>query len=156
MRAALAIGLVLLSASATAEQYGRALRILAEDPKIDSIIVIFIPPLVTKAEDVAISLIAASKDVSKTMLACFLGVRGVHTWLRDGDSVIPSYVFPESAARALGKVGVSCIMRPSSGYRWLSTWPTASAASASPPAKTRVAAPRARSAGWSGAKSPRR
>lgn len=91
-------------ASATAEQYGRALGILAEDPKIDSMIVIFIPPLVTKAEDVAASLMAASKDVSKTMLACFLGVRGVHTWLRDGDRAIPSYVFPESAAMALGKV----------------------------------------------------
>ena len=91
-------------ASATAEQYGRALHILAADPKIDSIIVIFIPPLVTKAEDVAQSLMTASEDVSKTLLACFLGVRGVHGWLRNEKRVIPSYVFPESAARALGKV----------------------------------------------------
>lgn len=91
-------------ASATAEQYGAALRILANDPKIDSIIVIFIPPLVTRADDVARSLMEASKDVEKTLLACFLGVRGVHEWLRDGDRVLPSYVFPESAAMALGKV----------------------------------------------------
>ena len=91
-------------ASATAEQYGEALRILADDPKIDSIIVIFIPPLVTRAEDVARCLMQTSRGIEKTLLTCFLGVRGVHEWLRDDDRVLPSYVFPESAARALAKV----------------------------------------------------
>jgi acetate---CoA ligase (ADP-forming) len=40
-------------ASATPEQYRRALGLLLKDPKVDSVIVIFIPPLVTAAEDVA-------------------------------------------------------------------------------------------------------
>jgi acetate---CoA ligase (ADP-forming) len=92
-------------ASATAEHYGEALRVLAADEKVDSIIVIFIPPLVTRAEDVAQALMetsAAMKD--KTVLSCFLGVRGVHEHLRSRDVVIPSHTFPESAARALARV----------------------------------------------------
>ena len=40
-------------ASATAEQYRQALEIVLVDEAIDSLIVIFTPPLVTKADDVA-------------------------------------------------------------------------------------------------------
>ncbi len=92
-------------ASATAEQYGEALRLLARDPNVDSIIVIFIPPLVTRAEDVADALVRAAdlaRDV--TVLACFLGAHGIHEQLRANGTVIPTYAFPESAARALAKV----------------------------------------------------
>ena len=92
-------------ASATAEQYREALQLLARDPKVDSIIVIFIPPLATKAEDVAAALVAGAGTIrDKTILACFMGGRGVQERLRFGGSVIPSYAFPEAAARALGKV----------------------------------------------------
>jgi acetyl coenzyme A synthetase (ADP forming)-like protein len=92
-------------ASATAEHYGEALRVLAADEKVDSIIVIFIPPLVTRAEDVARALMEASAAIGdKTVLSCFLGVRGVHEHLRSAESVIPSHAFPESAARALARV----------------------------------------------------
>ena len=91
-------------ASATAEQYGRVLELLCRDPNVDSVIVIFIPPLVTKAEDVAAALMeAVDKIEDTTLLACFLGVRGVHEALRVEGKVVPSYAFPESAACALGK-----------------------------------------------------
>ena len=91
-------------ASATAEQYGRVLELLCRDPNVDSVIVIFIPPLVTKAEDVAAALMDAATGIEDTtLLACFLGVRGVHEALRIDGKVVPSYSFPESAARALGK-----------------------------------------------------
>ena len=40
-------------ASATADQYERALATLLDDEAVDSVLVIFIPPLVTKGEDVA-------------------------------------------------------------------------------------------------------
>ncbi|MFP5298357.1 MAG: GNAT family N-acetyltransferase [Actinomycetota bacterium] len=92
-------------ASASAEQYARSLRVLSEDPEIDALIVIFIPPLVTRAEDVAMAISEVTKRIEdKTVLACFLGVQGVHDLLSEGDRVIPSYSFPESAARALGRV----------------------------------------------------
>jgi len=92
-------------ASATAEQYGESLRLLARDPGIDSIIVIFIPPLVTRAEDVAAALVdVAGAGAGKTVLTCFLGSHGIHEQLIAGRTVIPSFTFPETAARALGKV----------------------------------------------------
>jgi acetyl coenzyme A synthetase (ADP forming)-like protein len=91
-------------ASATAEQYGRALDILLADPRVDAVIVIFIPPLVTRAEEVADALTdVVTRGDGKPVLSCFLGVQGIHQRLRRDECTIPSYAFPESAARALGK-----------------------------------------------------
>ncbi len=92
-------------ASASAAQYGEALRILLADPTVHSVVVIFIPPLVTRAEDVAAALITvAAQNKHKPLLACFLGVHGIHESLIEGDTVIPTHAFPESAAKALGSV----------------------------------------------------
>jgi acetyl coenzyme A synthetase (ADP forming)-like protein len=82
--------------------YGAALRLLLADPNVDSVIVLFIPPLVTNAEEVAAALSAACDPApSKPVLACFVGVQGLPNVLQ-GATTIPSYTFPESAARALG------------------------------------------------------
>ena len=90
-------------ASASAEQYAATLKLLGADPRIDSIVIIFIPPLVTRPEDVAQALMDAARDLEgKTLLACFLGVNGIHEHLKDGELTIPSYSFPEDAGRALG------------------------------------------------------
>lgn len=92
-------------ASATAEQYAESLSLLARDPSIDAVVVIFIPPLVTRAEDVADALRqTASALPNKTVVACFLGVQGIHQRLSNGEVVVPSFAFPEAAARALGRV----------------------------------------------------
>jgi acetate---CoA ligase (ADP-forming) len=92
-------------ASASADQYAAALELLAADPQVDSVIVIFIPPLVTRAEDVARAVMAAAQRVEgKTILTCWLGVRGIHEQLRAGDHVLPSYMLPEGAAHALARV----------------------------------------------------
>jgi acyl-CoA synthetase (NDP forming) len=91
-------------ASASAEQYGRALKILIDDDEVDAVIVIFIPPLLTRAEDVADALVESAHGSSKTVMSCFLGVQGVHERLRAGDCVIPSHSFPESAGQALARV----------------------------------------------------
>ena len=89
-------------ASGSAESYGQALRLLLADPAVDSVIILFIPPLITRAEDVAAALTAACDPApSKPVLACFVGAQGTPRALR-GATVIPSYTFPESAARALG------------------------------------------------------
>lgn len=89
-------------ASGSAESYGQALRLLLNDPEVDSAIVLFIPPLVTEAADVARELVkACSPAPAKPVLACFVGAQGIQDSLR-GERVIPSYTFPEAAARALG------------------------------------------------------
>lgn len=92
-------------ASATAEQYARSLSLLAHDSNIDAVVVIFIPPLVTRPEDVADALVQAAAELpDKTVVACILGVNGIHERLRGQGMVIPSFAFPEAAARALGRV----------------------------------------------------
>ncbi len=92
-------------ASATAEQYADSLSLLARDPSIDAVVVIFIPPLVTRPEDVADALRQTSSALpNKTVVACFLGVQEIHQRLSNGEVVVPSFAFPEAAARALGRV----------------------------------------------------
>jgi acetyl coenzyme A synthetase (ADP forming)-like protein len=98
-----------LVASATAEQYHRTLRAVLEEPTIDAVIVIFVPPLVTAAEDVARAVVDAAEGAEKPVVTCFLGHHGVPEMLRrrDGGSdgaAIPSFRFPESAAAALARV----------------------------------------------------
>ncbi|HWS46061.1 MAG TPA: acetate--CoA ligase family protein, partial [Acidimicrobiia bacterium] len=96
-----------LVAAATAEQFERALRVVIADDAVDAVLAIFVPPLVTRAEDVARAIATAARDAgAKPVIACFLGREGVPDELR-GDHeqrTIPSFAFPEAAARALGRV----------------------------------------------------
>ena len=97
-----------LVASATAEQYERALRTVLAEPTVDAVVVIFVPPLVTAADDVARAIAtAAGSAPDKPVAACFLGHRGVLEALRppgDDRRPIPSYAFPESVSFALARV----------------------------------------------------
>lgn len=97
-----------LIASATAEQYERALRTVLAEPTVDAVIVIFVPPLVTAADDVARAIAAAAGTApDKPIGACFLGHRGLVEALRPpgGDHrPIPSYAFPEAVSFAFARV----------------------------------------------------
>jgi acyl-CoA synthetase (NDP forming) len=95
-------------ASASAESYGKAVRVLLEDPQVDSLLVIFVPPIITEAPAVAaavreaLATTPAAKE--KAILACFLGTRGVPeslVTLQAGK--VPSYAFPEAAAIAFSR-----------------------------------------------------
>lgn len=93
-----------LVSSASAEHFDRTLRALLACDEVDAVLVIFVPPLVTETEDVARALVDAA-DGSKPVVACFLGQEGVPEALRADDGrAIPSFAFPESAVRALGRV----------------------------------------------------
>jgi acyl-CoA synthetase (NDP forming) len=84
-------------ATATAEHYRRAIRILLADPGVDALLTIFIPPLVTNTSDVARAIADSARGSSKPVLATFFGAEGVPDIL----DPVPCYVFPESSARAL-------------------------------------------------------
>jgi acetyl coenzyme A synthetase (ADP forming)-like protein len=90
-------------ASASAEDYGRAIEVVAASGAVDSLIVIFVPPLVTRAEDVARSIREAAAKVGGRLplLSVFMSTQGVPPGLRGEGARIPSYAFPEEAARAL-------------------------------------------------------
>ena len=93
-----------LVASASAEHFDRALRALLASDEVDAVLAIFVPPLVTDTDDVARAIVGASDD-SKPVVACFLGQEGVPEALQSPDGrAIPSFAFPESAVRALGRV----------------------------------------------------
>ncbi len=96
-----------LVAAATADQYEAALRLALADPSIDAILAIFVPPLVTRAADVARAIVRVAESAEgKPIVSCFLGQNGVPDALRGDDTrpTIPSFAFPESAAHALGRV----------------------------------------------------
>ena len=96
-----------LVAGATAGQFEQALRLVLQDDGIDALLAIFVPPLVTRAEDVARAIAKAAETAGeKPVVACFLGKAGVPAELRgvDGRRTIPSFAFPEAAAHALGRV----------------------------------------------------
>lgn len=92
-------------ASATAEHYQQAIEIVAADDLIDALIVIFTAPLVTRAEDVAASIVEAARriDRNKPLLSVFLSAKAAPKQLRQEDNRIPSYSFPETAAIALSR-----------------------------------------------------
>ena len=92
-------------ASASAADYRKAIGIVAADPNVDALIVIFTPPLVTRAEDVAQAIVEAVNALgrSKPVLAVFLSAQETPAELRSTEVSIPSYAFPETAAIALAR-----------------------------------------------------
>lgn len=93
-------------ASATAEQYREAIRVVAADPNVDALVVIFIPPLVTRGADVARAIAEGARELKgkKPVLTVFMSAHGVPEELKAADVDVPSYAFPEAAAIALARV----------------------------------------------------
>ncbi|HEX6312771.1 MAG TPA: GNAT family N-acetyltransferase, partial [Acidimicrobiia bacterium] len=95
-----------LVASAGADTYEEVLRVVLAGDEVDAVLTIFVPPLVTKADDVARAIVRATGDVPKPVVACFLGHQGVPEELRargPDTRTVPSFAFPESAVRALSR-----------------------------------------------------
>jgi len=90
-------------ASATVQQYGQAVRVLGAAPEIDALIVMFNTPLITRSGDVAAELIAARAELARDvpLVTVFMNREGPPPALREAG--IPSFAFPENAARALGR-----------------------------------------------------
>ncbi len=91
-------------ASATAEQYARTIEIVGQDPNVDALIVVFVPPLVTTADEIAAAVAksAATVPAHIPVLTVFLASKGAPPMLSTGGrGRLPSYAFPENAARAL-------------------------------------------------------
>ncbi|MGN6333660.1 MAG: bifunctional acetate--CoA ligase family protein/GNAT family N-acetyltransferase [Motilibacteraceae bacterium] len=111
---------IALGAEATAEDFRAALAAVFEDPAVDSVVAVFIPPLLTRSEEVAAVLASTAARATKTVVSTFLGLRGVPERLRAGAPVddvdvvdaedpapfgsVPSYPTPEDAVRALAAV----------------------------------------------------
>ncbi|MEH0449969.1 GNAT family N-acetyltransferase [Streptomyces sp. B21-102] len=92
-----------LTPTATAAHYRQALDAALADDGIDAAVVLFMPPLADKPDEVASAILdAAAARPDKPVLASFLGGAGVADLLHRGDLVVPTYTFPEAAATSLG------------------------------------------------------
>lgn len=91
-------------ASATPPGYRAALGALLGDPGIDAVMSIFVPPMGVRQADVAEAIVAAKlSGPDKPLLAVLMGRQGLPQGRAELHAVdIPAYIFPESAARALG------------------------------------------------------
>jgi len=90
--------------SATAASYEAVLPVVLEDPAVDSVIVLFVPPAQAGADDVAagIARTLATESTDKPVLAAILAAEGVPAALRATPAPAALFTYPESAARALG------------------------------------------------------
>ena len=88
--------------SATAATYETTLPLVLADPGIDAVIVLFVPPVAVGAEEVA-SAIARAAAGEKPLLAVVMSADGTPAALQGAARPIPSFAYPESAARALGR-----------------------------------------------------
>jgi acetate---CoA ligase (ADP-forming) len=92
-------------ASASSEDYAQTIRVVAIDPNVDALIVIFIPPMSLRPEEVATEILKAEKELGRRIpiLSSIMASHGSSEIISDGQSRIPSYPFPEAAARALAR-----------------------------------------------------
>jgi acetyl coenzyme A synthetase (ADP forming)-like protein len=92
-------------ASASAEDYARTIELVAAEGNVDAVVVIFVPPLVTRAEDVARAIRDAVSRLEgrPSVVAVFMSTHGTPPELRGEGVSIPSYAFPEGAAAALAR-----------------------------------------------------
>ena len=100
---------------ATAEKYAEVLPHLLRDAHVDAVVVLFVPAVSATADEVAAAVERAARDseTDKPVLAVVMSADGVPQALR-GSSHVAAFAYPESAARALGRVAqrASWLRRP--------------------------------------------
>jgi acetate---CoA ligase (ADP-forming) len=90
--------------SAVASTYEGVIPVLLRDPGLDALIVLFVPPVVAGAEEVAEAIgraVGQTETVDKPVLACVISAAGTPEGLLSAP--VSAFAYPESAARALGR-----------------------------------------------------
>jgi acyl-CoA synthetase (NDP forming) len=92
-----------LLGSATAATYEAVVGPVLADPNVDALIVIFVPPVVAGADEVAAAIRNAVAVVprEKPVVAVVVSAAGTPPVLREAGSPVVPLPYPESAARAL-------------------------------------------------------
>jgi acetyl coenzyme A synthetase (ADP forming)-like protein len=91
-------------ASASPASYGRSIEVLGNADEIDLVFVIFIPTGTTETSEVARALVDAKAKLPEDVpvISVFMSAEGITPEL--AEARIPSFAFPESAARAMGRI----------------------------------------------------
>ncbi len=114
--AAAAVGLrvetpVALGADASGPDFESALSAAIDDPQVDAVLAVYIPPINTSGVEVATVLATVGERSDKPILSTFLAAQGLPELLRVTDDTgstagrgsVPSYQSPEAAVRALAR-----------------------------------------------------
>jgi acyl-CoA synthetase (NDP forming) len=96
-------------ASATAEQYHRAITVLLGCGEVDGLIVLYVCPDAALAPAVQDAIATAAHQSAQQrdrlpVLACLMGVPVSPAWLAAGPEHIPCHAFPEEPGRALARM----------------------------------------------------
>jgi acyl-CoA synthetase (NDP forming)/RimJ/RimL family protein N-acetyltransferase len=95
---------------ASVAEFAQALGTALQNPQVDSVLISFVPPVVTYDEEVAAVVRDESARFDKPCVATFLGMHGVTEALASSGSsgprrrVVPAYPMPEDAVAALAAV----------------------------------------------------
>lgn len=105
--------------SAVASTYEAVLPALLRDPNFDAVIVLFVPPVIAGAEEVAAAIARAVERAGapdKPVLACVISSSGTPASLLLS-SRVAAFAYPESAARALARAAerAEWLRRPQGG-----------------------------------------
>jgi len=95
-------------ASATANDYQLAIRTVAEDPDVDAMIVIFIPPQIERAGDIVRSILQAVGEVDRRIpvASTLMSIEGLPETAQVDGYRVPSFSFPEQAAIAMARAAL--------------------------------------------------
>jgi acyl-CoA synthetase (NDP forming)/GNAT superfamily N-acetyltransferase len=100
-----------LGPDANAEEFEKALDAAIDDPAVDAVLAVFIPPVNTTGSEVANVLAVVGEQSDKPVVSTFLAAEGIPELLRvpdvagstAGRGSVPSYGSPDSAVRALAR-----------------------------------------------------
>jgi acetyl coenzyme A synthetase (ADP forming)-like protein len=90
-------------ASATGEDYRRAIQTIAADHDVDAMIVIYIPPQDTQAVEIGHAIVEAVAELGARIpvATTWMSTKGLPEALQQAGTRIPSFAFPEAAAIAM-------------------------------------------------------
>ena len=96
-------------ASATPQEYQKAIEVLLAAEEVDALIVIYIPVIaetetISQAIHRGVVAARAAGPASKPVLACMMVGEGLTGSLKFEEETIPTFAFPESVARVLSRV----------------------------------------------------
>jgi acyl-CoA synthetase (NDP forming) len=106
--------------SAVGSTYEATLPPVLVDPGIDAVVVLFVPPVVAGADEVAEAVlrgVRAAPETGKPVLAAFVAAEGIPACLLGRGSGVAGFEYPESAARALAHAvdRAEWLRRPAAG-----------------------------------------
>jgi acyl-CoA synthetase (NDP forming) len=94
-----------LTPHAGAQHYKSVLTAVLQDEGVDTVLVLFVPPLVEHSAEVAAAIVAASASTpAKPVVASYLSRAGLEGDLTLGNRVVPTFAWPESAAVAVARL----------------------------------------------------